>query len=367
MKVMVSSVIQTFEEFRAAAVEAARVLGHDVLRSEDLAAGTDSAERACLDLVRRADVVLLLLGARYGNTTSRGLAPTHAEYREARELGKDVLAFVQIATPESAQGALINEVREWATGMTLAKFTTPAQLRDEVIRALKNLELSRSRGQLNASEMTARAEERLRAVAAKVNRGSLVVAVAPGPSHALVRPREMAGDELQRALEQDALYGAPVVLSRGETVRTRAVRGSIVIEQSAGQITLDADGTVVIAQPAETNEGRLPMIVEEDVVERLEAALAYAIRTLDRIDPTGRCTDVAVVAAFAKQSYSGWVTRSQRAADPNRLTMNVQAPELEQVSLRPPTRRRRALVAERRVIAEDLTELLRQAVVGRSW
>lgn len=367
MKVMVSSVIQGFEDFRAAAVDAARVLGHDVLRSEDLAAGAEPAERACLNLVRRADVVLLLLGARYGSKTSRGLAPTHEEYREAREAGRDVLAFVQTGTPEPAQAALIEEVREWATGMTLAKFTTPAQLRDEVIRALKDLELSRSRGQVDPAEMTARAQERLRAAAAQVNRGSLLVAVAPGPAHALVRPRDMAADELQQTLEQDALYGAPGVLRRGEGVRTRIIRGSIAIEQTAGQVLFDADGTIVVAQQAETSEGHLPMIVQEDVVERIEGALAYAVRTLDRIDPTGRCTDVAVVAALAKVGYSGWVTRSQRAADPDRLSMNVQAPELEPVSLRPPTRRRRALVAERRVLAEDLTELLRQAALGRSW
>ena len=43
--------------------------------------------------------------------------------------------------------------------------------------------------------------------------------------------------------------------------------------------------------------------------------------------------------------------------------MNVQAEELVAVTLRPASRRRRALIAESTVLAEDLTELLRQAVV----
>ena len=105
----------------------------------------DSAERACLDLVRRSDCVLVVMGARYGATTSRELSPSHQEYREAVALNKDVLAFVQDRIDaEPPQREFIKEVREWATGRSVPTFKTPEQLRDQVIRALRDLELSRA-------------------------------------------------------------------------------------------------------------------------------------------------------------------------------------------------------------------------------
>jgi hypothetical protein len=364
VKVFISSVIREFEPFRDAAASAAKVLGHEVLRSEYLPAGPDPAERACLDLVRRSDVVVMLLGARYGATTTRALSPTHQEYREAREVNKDLLAFVQHGVePEAQQKTFVDEVRAWATGSGIAVFTAPDDLRDAIIRSLKELELARAAGRVDADAMAERARARVGEIGRSLHAPSLVLAVAPGPSATLLRPHQMADAGFQRELEREALYGNPSVLAHGEQTRTTLDQGSIVIVQDGGRVVLDADGMIVVAGPAETGDGFIGSLIREDILERLDTALRFVGGVLDRVDPGGRVTDIAPVAAFVRLGYTGWRTRAEAARERGRLSMNVQAEESIAVTLRPASRRRRALIAESTALAEDLTELLRQAVV----
>ena len=107
------------------------------------------------------------------------------------------------------------------------------------------------------------------------------------------------------------------------------------------------------------------VLIEEAISERIARALTFAALVYERIDPRGRVTDVAPIASLANIGYTAWRTRAEQERDPNRMPMNVQAPEGLVVRLRPPTRRRRALTAEANDIAEDLTELLHQAATGR--
>jgi uncharacterized protein DUF4062 len=100
VKVFISSVIAGMEDHRAAAREAAESLGYTVIAAEDFRASPSSPQQVCLGGVRDADVVVLLLGARYGTLQASGLSPTHEEYREARGT-KPVLVFVHTGvTPE---------------------------------------------------------------------------------------------------------------------------------------------------------------------------------------------------------------------------------------------------------------------------
>ena len=112
MKVFISSVIGGFEQYRDAASRAARTLRHEVRRSEDFGASPASPQQTCLAGVRWADVVVLLVGARYGERQRSEISATHEEYREARGT-RDVLAFVQQGTQrESAQEEFLREVRD---------------------------------------------------------------------------------------------------------------------------------------------------------------------------------------------------------------------------------------------------------------
>ncbi len=66
-----------------------------MIRSEDFGASPLSPQQACLAGVRESDMVILLLGARYGQKQESGLSPTHEEYREARDRQRPILVFVQ--------------------------------------------------------------------------------------------------------------------------------------------------------------------------------------------------------------------------------------------------------------------------------
>src|SRR5688500_8672162 len=100
MRVFVSSLISGMEPLRRAARDAVAALGHQPVMAEDFGARVSSAQVACLDGIRQADVVVLILGDRYGTVQPSGLSATHEEYRDAKGQ-KPVLAFVQDGvTPE---------------------------------------------------------------------------------------------------------------------------------------------------------------------------------------------------------------------------------------------------------------------------
>ena len=110
MRIFLSSVISGMETYRAAAQRAAETLGHTVTMAEDFGASPFSPQQVCLGAVRDADIVMLLLGARYGTPQESGLSPTHEEYREARA-SKPVLVFLQEnVSREPAQQACLDEV-----------------------------------------------------------------------------------------------------------------------------------------------------------------------------------------------------------------------------------------------------------------
>lgn len=62
--------------------------------AEDFGAKPTSPQVACLEGVRQAGIVVLILGKDYGAKQSSGLSATHEEYLEARQ-SRPVIAFVQ--------------------------------------------------------------------------------------------------------------------------------------------------------------------------------------------------------------------------------------------------------------------------------
>ena len=60
---------------------------------EDFGAQVDIPIDVCIREARKADVVVLIIGPRYGSLLPSGISYTHAEFREARGAGIPVLAF----------------------------------------------------------------------------------------------------------------------------------------------------------------------------------------------------------------------------------------------------------------------------------
>lgn len=247
----ISSVVGGFEEFRAAAADAIRTLGHEVERSEDLPASASSPQQACLAEGRKADVVVLLLGERYGAAQMSGISATHEEYREARERSP-VLVFVQEGvTREPAQQAFVDEVEEWATGHVRVGFTDPTDLKTKLIRALHEFELAMSAGAVDEGEMVERATAMLPSPPGPGKGPQLVVAVAGGPYQQVLRPSEIEDPDLARDVQREALFGVHTVLDAGSGTVVR-VDGSVLWLRQRQFMALDQAGSVSVSTPSGT-------------------------------------------------------------------------------------------------------------------
>lgn len=99
MRVFISSTRRDLEEYRAAVVRAVRGLGLQVSAMEHWGARSEAAVRASLEEVRLSDVLVGLIGWRYGyvpdsQPPGERLSITEMEYHHARGLDKEVLMYL---------------------------------------------------------------------------------------------------------------------------------------------------------------------------------------------------------------------------------------------------------------------------------
>lgn len=155
-RVFISSVMRDFGEERAA-IES---LDLKPLMAELAPASPDPSRTALLPLVAQADVVVLILGARYGFRTASDLSPTEEEFNAANADGRPVLTFVQedVEREEPQEAFKARVGGGWEEGAFHGSFSTPQELERGVVRALRALmEQSENREAAPAAE--ARAEE----------------------------------------------------------------------------------------------------------------------------------------------------------------------------------------------------------------
>jgi len=366
LKIFISSVIRGFEEERSAAARAAKALDHTVLRSEDFGAIASSAQRACRAAVRDADLVILIMGAAYGlKDPVTGKSPTHEEFEEAQQTGRDVLVFVQQGVQrEPDQDAFVREVREWAAGANTGSFRDADMLRDSVTQALSRHERTRSAGPIDLAEIAGRLEAAMAGQRGRSGSPVLCVALVGAPRQVVLTAGQLEDGTLQAELEREALYGATAVLERGARTRTAAERGALVIAQEDRRVTIDGLGAIAIWTPAQRPRDErdwMPTLIDEDVRDAIAHALRYGHATLDRLDPYERLADIAVGATIRDLGHLGWRTRAERDRSPNTTPMNMRGQETVSARLEPLSRKRPAVRQQGDDIARDLTAILRRA------
>lgn len=381
MKVFVSSLISGMEAEREAARQAIRLFQHEPIMAEDFGARPSSPQVACLSGLRESDLVVLILGDRYGAKQASGLSATHEEYREARG-NKPVLVFIREGEAEAEQAAFGAEVSSWEGGLLRPSFSTPAQLRDLVTRALHDYAVAHARPPLDPGALAARARELLpdddrRRLAS----ATLQLALAAGPETAVLRPAELESGDLRESMEQSALFGSTALFDRRMGTESGLQSGTIGVFQDGSygnrsEVRLWDTGDVRFILPLR-EDGRagagLSVVIEETVASQLGTAIRYAAWLLGRVDPTERITHVALAAALPGEGALGWRTRSEHAASPNSGTFDGFGREHERgapVTLSPPHRVRAALAMDADRIVEDLVVLLRQRWKepgGMSW
>lgn len=109
--VFVSSVQRDYADVRDQAAAAIESLGMAVLRAARAGASPRSPLDALLDEVRQADLLLLLVGPRYGDRGQRGFSPTEDEYREAEQSGIPAIALVQDTERDADQEEFLARLR----------------------------------------------------------------------------------------------------------------------------------------------------------------------------------------------------------------------------------------------------------------
>ena len=367
MKVFISSLITGMELVRAAARSAVTTLSHDPIMAEDFGALPHSPQVACLDGVRQAGVVVLILGARYGATQPSGLSATHEEYREARDRCP-VLAFIEDGiTPETQQDKFINEVQAWDSGLIRVGFSDAGQLERKIVRALHNLDVASAATPFDAKEVLARTLALLPKERGNSHSSSAVlsVAVGSGPAQAILRPTQIEEPALAEALEKEALYGSVRLFARG-TGTTAGIRdGALILEQESqrGRETrsfhLDAQGGVLVRLPIEGENHGMGILVET-VQEQLAAALRYAAWVLDHVDPTQRLSHVVVAAHLT----GGFAMRTRREHEASPTSMQIGSSysrdERVPVHLSPAHLPRAGLTQQAGQVVEDLVTLIRR-------
>lgn len=368
MKVFISSLISGMEEERAVVKRAIELFRHRAVMAEDFGARPSSPQVACLAGVREADLIVLILGERYGARQASGSSATHEEYREAQG-NKPILVFLHGTDPEPDQAAFIQEVSGWEQGLFRAPFSNPQELGDRVAQALHDYELANAASPLDPDGLAQRAKAMLPEVDRNYSDASLHLAVAAGPRMAVLRPAEIEAGDLAAALEQQALFGSPPLFDRRIGTNTRLDDHALVVFQEGRQgmrseIRLWGTGDVRLILPVrEVERSGLSVLIEETVAEQLAAALAFSAWLLSRVDPTEKVSHVALAARLAGQGVMGWRTRAEHAASPNSGSFDGMGREREReepVLLSPPHMVRPALTMNTARIAEDLLVLIRR-------
>lgn len=372
MKIFISSLIGGFEDYRAAARTAITALGHEPVVAEDFGAQTTSPQIACLRGLRSADLIVLILGPRYGYVQgTSGVSPTHEEYREAKGR-KHILIFVQEGVErEEKQAEFISEVSAWETGHFRENFKTADELRNLVTRAIHRYQLASVTAPLDTAALLSAASTLLPKVRQN-NGGSapiLHVGILGGPEQRLLRPAELESPELAEAIHKQALFEEPRLFSKLKGVIPSIVGSSLAVEQERGaQIKVGENGSISLRLPLDRDEGARRTgissfaVIEEDVARELAAALAFSAWLLDRIDPSERISHVAIAVSIEASEYMGWRTQAEQNATPNFGTARMAGAQ------KPPScstdRPRAALRMQAMEIAEDLIVPLRSLMQG---
>ena len=368
MKVFVSSLISGFEPLRSAARSAIESLGHEAVMAEDFTSQANSPQVACLQGLRSSELVLLILGERYGwPQPGSGISPTHEEFAEARGR-KQILLFVQDGvSPEPAQAKLISEAQGWEGGLFREAFKTPEELRGLITRAIHRHELAHASAPLDVPALISSAGALLEGSPRDGRNGSplLRLAVAAGPRARVLRPAQLEADELADAIQQHAMFGAPPrVFDKSAGVDRRIDGESLSITQDSGaaiRVTESGDVELRLLLERGPERGRMGGIsmgiIEEAVLRELLLGISFADWMLEKIDPTRRLTHLGLGARIEASDYMAWRTQAEQDARPNSASMRMAgAPNKPVITDRP----RAALKFDARVIAEDLLVPLRR-------
>jgi len=371
MKVFISSLITGMEAERAAVKRAVTTLRHEAVMAEDFPAQPNSPQVACLTGLRQSDLVILIMGGRYGTKQASGLSATHEEVREA--LGnKSLMVFMKSGQElEDDQQALVDELGNWEGGLLRAHFESTQELSEKVTQAIHDHDLATAVGPFNPEGLLTRAlslfsDDRSH----RTSGNALEVALALGPEQSVLRPAQIDAATLGEQIKQQAMFANPRILSSEQGARA-SVQGDtlVLLQERHGQadasIKLWPTGDLLLRLPIPPAPGGMGSMVllEEEIKARLTASLTFSQWLLSHIDPTQRLTHFVVAVRIVGNEGATWRTNAEHQQNPQSMSVSMRwGKQPSPVTLRPAYRQRTVLRVQLNIIVEDLLVLL-----GRQW
>ena len=293
-RIFVSSVMQGYRDYRDAARRGIQRAGCDPVLAEDFAAQSTSPRNACLDGVQSSDVLVMLLGARYGWRAPSGQSATEEEYEEARQRHLPILVFVEKGVErERQQQMFVQAIEDYIGGHFRKSFQNANELESLVVEAIMAADLGRR------SVPQAGAEARIQAALNRKPTNTqdsvwMKICWSTPRNEEVMDPVDLDAKALHQRLHRLAHNCNPPLLRYELPKKTEAVCSQLRILQGNIQgstpdehgtiITIRSDGTLAIVQnvtgPRSQNLNRLIVgmyRLDPDVVrDRLERSWSFA-------------------------------------------------------------------------------------------
>ncbi len=302
-RVFISSVVEGFGEFRAAARAAVLEAGGDpVLVNEDFPSLTTSSRNACLDAIDSSDIYVGILGTRGGWVAPSRMTVVEEEWRHARARKRPTLFFLQTGARDADAERLASIVSDYVDGTLRRTFTTAEDLRGEMVRALSPL--LRSEGNVNMPP-----EEFLKVFAAgsqfSSTEPSLRVVIAPERREEVVDPVRMASDKFMRQLLEighreninlfnyavgkgTELKGDQLVIMQQPPAPARSGADTVRLAFSEAGVMIAEMMTTERSKNDGMNFMQAPVVSTERAGELMRQAVAFYAETLRFLDPYRR-------------------------------------------------------------------------------
>lgn len=139
---MISSTVADLREERKAVDDVIREFEYERFRSEAMGSIADSSERVCIGMAQKCDLMILLIGERYGYVDPAwGVSVTQKEFETAREQDKHkILVFVKSVADGKMESRAIEFMRQatdFRDGYFRAAFRDVQELREQVRGAIR--------------------------------------------------------------------------------------------------------------------------------------------------------------------------------------------------------------------------------------
>lgn len=328
-RVFVSSVMEGFEEYRAAARAGIEAAGCEPVLVEDNPALPVSPRNACLDGVGSCDAVAVIVGERGGWTAPSGKLVVEEEYEYARGRSISTFVFLQETKRDADGDRLAKKLSEFVGGNFRRTFKKPADLRREVEAACKPLVASAPRINVDKQRF-----DQLLATPHDFGRETVLrIVIATGrPDETVIDMDRLDSEDFKHEFVALGVAREVGLFHRNRHRAEDRGRNSLVVVQNDGhgspppgqavRVELTEDGWLVLdINVTGTDESgrRDPMAgfgmypVEVEAVKAHAAtALRFASRVFDTIDPPGRHAGLLCNASLGALNSKPLVFRKDR-------------------------------------------------------